>query len=127
MNIPIFARTAKSYSSKSIIELLLDKYIPQSKIATQQPVSVEENLVFIMDLSKLNKPEDIRADDLGSWICNGKRCSWCVLDEDGDVLEILTKCGSRHPNYHRLVKRYYKHATSGDFKRIIVELYGKCS
>ena len=125
INIPIFSRTHQSYTSRSIVEILLDKNLPQKKIATAQPVSVQDNLVFIVDLSKLCKPEDIRADDLGSWICNGKRSSWCILDEDGDITDILTKYKSRYPNNYRLVKRYYKHATSGDFKRVIVELFGE--
>lgn len=56
---------------KKIIELLLDRSIPLSKIATSQPVGVQDNMVFIVDLSKLAKDEDIRADDLGSWLCNG--------------------------------------------------------
>ena len=124
-NIPIFDKTSNSYTAKSIIELLLDKSLPQNKIATAQPVGVQENLVFIVDVSKLKKAEDIRADDLGSWICNGKRCSWCVLDDDGDVSEIFTKYKPQYPNNYCLVKRYYKHATSGDFKRVIVEIYGK--
>ena len=124
INIPIFERTSKSYTSRSIIELLLDKSLPQTKISTAQPVGVQENLVFIVDVSKLNKPEDIRADDLGSWICNGKRSLWCILDDDGDVSEIST-CKPLYPNNYSLVKRYYKHATSGDFKRVIVEIYGK--
>ena len=83
--------------------MLLDEHLPQNKIATGQPVSVQENLVFIVDLSKLDKPEDIRADDLGSWICNGKRSSWSVLNEDGDIIEITTRYKSRFSNNYRLL------------------------
>ena len=59
--------------------------------------------MFIVDLSKLDKPEDIRADDLGSWICNGKRSSWSVLNEDGDIIEITTRYKSRFSNNYRLL------------------------
>jgi hypothetical protein len=106
INIPIFDKTSSGYSARAIIELLLDKSLPQGKIATAQPVGVQNNHVFIVDVSKLNKPEDIQADDLGSWICNGKRSSWCMLDEDGDVSEIFTKYNSHYPNAYCLVKRY---------------------
>ena len=37
-------------------------------------------MVFVVDLSHLDKPEDIHADRLGSWICNGKRCSNCEVE-----------------------------------------------
>ena len=124
LNTPIYDCTSKHYSAQSIVEVLLDKRLPVSKIATSQPVSIQENLVFVVDLSKLEKPEDIRADDLGSWTCNGTRCLQCVVD-DGVVSEILSESKVRTGNTYCLVKRYYKHATAGDFKRTIAEIYGK--
>ena len=72
LSIPIYDRTSKHYSAKNIVEVLLDKHLPFNRIATCQPVGVQDNLVFVIDLSQLEKPEDIRADDLGSWTCNGK-------------------------------------------------------
>ena len=104
--------------------MLLDKHLPFNRIATCQPVGVQDNLVFVIDLSKLEKPEDIRADDLGSWTCNGKRCVQCIV-HNGEVSEILPGSKSGACSTYCLVKRYYKHATSGDFKRTIAEIYGE--
>lgn len=59
MNILIYERTTDHYTAKGIIELLLDKFLPHSVIATSQPVRVQDNLVFVVDISKLDKPEDI--------------------------------------------------------------------
>jgi len=81
--------------------------------------------VFVVDLTRLDKPEDIRADDIGSWTCNGKCCSWCVVDEDGKVTDVFVRNKHKSNSTYCLVKRYYKHATAGDFKRTIAELYGK--
>lgn len=106
-----------------IIQVLLDKELSPSRIVTSQPVSVEDNFVFVVDLSKLEKPEDIRADDLGSWTCNGKRSLHCIFE--GNVLtEIVAPSKLRTGKTYCLVKRYYKHATAGDFKRTIAEIYG---
>ena len=52
------------------------------KLLLLHPVSVQDNMVFVIDLSHLDKPQDIHADDLGSWTCNGKRCSNCDLEDD---------------------------------------------
>ena len=41
--------------------------IPLTKIPTSQSVCVQDNCVFIVDISKLENPEDICADDLGSY------------------------------------------------------------
>ena len=71
---------------------------------------VSENLVFVLDMSRLDKPQDVCADDLGSWVCNSKRYNSCEI-EDGHVMEIY-------------LEQYYKQATSGDFRRIVAEIYG---
>ena len=82
-----------------------------------------ENLVFVVDLSELNKPEGVRADDLGSWVCNGKRCNV----ENGRVMEVLSGTSVKKESTCRLVRQYYKHATSGDFRTAIAEIYGNLS
>ena len=124
LSIPIYDRTSKHYTAKNIVEVLLDKHLPFNRIATCQPVGVQDNLVFVIDLSQLEKPEDIRADDLGSWTCNGKRCVQCVV-HDGEVSDIIPGSKSGTCSTYCLVKRYYKHATAGDFKRTIAEIYGE--
>ena len=65
------------------MEVLLDKHLPFNRIATCQPVGVQDNLVFVIDLSQLEEAEDIRADDLGSWTCNGNDvCSvLCMMEK----------------------------------------------
>lgn len=59
--------------------------------------------------------------------CNGKRMTCCEV-ENGEVTKtnLLSKC-RRGPCSYTLIKRYYKHATAGDFKRTIAELIGMCN
>ena len=64
--IPVYEETSNHYTAKEIVETLLDKTIPLTKITTTQPVSCQDNFTFVVDISKLDKPEDIRCDDLGS-------------------------------------------------------------
>ena len=104
--------------------MLLDKHLPFNRIATCQPVGVQDNLVFVIDLSQLEEPEDIIADDLGSWTCNGIRCVQCVV-HDREVSEILSGPKSGIHSTYCLVKRNYEHATAGDFKWTIAEIYGE--
>ncbi len=72
LSIPVYNQTSKHYSAKDIKEVLLAKHLPLNRIATCQPVGIEDNLVFVINLSQLEKPEDVRADDLGLWMYNGK-------------------------------------------------------
>ena len=123
LELPIYEKTSQTYSAKEITEILLESDLLTSRIATSHPVSVQDNLVFVVDLSQLEKPEDIRADDLGSWVCNGKRCNGCEV-EDGQVTEVFSGLSIQGGSTYRLVRRYYKHATSTDFRRTIAEIYG---
>ena len=45
-----------------------------AKVATIRLISVQDNLTFVVDMSKLDSIEDIRTDDLGSWYCMGSIC-----------------------------------------------------
>ena len=113
------------YNAQKIVEVLLDPTLPANKIATTQPVFIQDNVIFIVDMSKLDKPEDIRADDLGSWSCNGKRLIRCIVDDKGNVSELVTKQKTHSGETYTLVRRYYEHMTSKDFKKTIAELIGK--
>jgi len=123
VNLPVYTHTEQHYTTKEIVEILLDKNIPCSRIATSQPTCVEDNFIFIVDISKLDKPEDIRADDLGSWTCTGTRRPQCSVDEQGFVIDIITEEKSRRDMF-TLIKRYYRHSTAGDYKKTIAEIYG---
>ena len=122
-NVPIFDCTSHQYSAKEIVNVLLDQSLPVEKISTSRPTFVEDNFIFVVDLSKLDDPKDVRADDLGSWICNGKRSVQCAI-EDGRAFEIVPTSNTNVGITYRLIRRYYKHATAGDFARIISEIYG---
>ncbi len=50
-------------------------------------------------------------------------CSGVV--RDGKVSDILPGSKSGTCNTYCIVKRYYKHATAGDFKGMIAEIYGE--
>ena len=50
----MFAEITDHYTAKEMTELLLNKKVPLTKIATSQPVCVQDNYVFIVDISKLD-------------------------------------------------------------------------
>ena len=79
-NLPVYECTKYRYNALNIAKILLSLKLPESKIATTRPVCVQDNVAFIVDLSKLDNERDIRADGLGSWHCNGKRVIKCAVD-----------------------------------------------
>lgn len=121
----MFEYTSHRYNAEKIAEVLLDPKLPNSKIATSRPVAIQDNVTFIVDLTKLQSKQDIRADDLGSWHCNGKRLIQCKVDKFGKVVELVDKPSKRTGTLHTIVRRYYEHATARDFKKTIAEILGK--
>ena len=59
---PVFASGIKKYSAEELINILLEKSIHQGYACEQQPLRVRESKVFIIDTSKLNHLDDIKAD-----------------------------------------------------------------
>lgn len=124
-NLPVYEHTNRRYNAEKIVKVLLNPNIPVGRVSTSQPVCVQDNVTLIVDLSKLHTKEDIRADDLGSWHCNGKRFIKCEVDDEGNVIEIVTQARRRAGSLYTLIRRYYEHTTSRDFKKTIAEILGK--
>ena len=53
--------------TQELVTILLDPDLKQEKICKTQPVVVEHNTVFIVDLSALECVKDLNCDDMGSW------------------------------------------------------------
>lgn len=126
-NLPVYKHTSHRYNAQKIVEVLLNPKLSVDRIATTRPVCVQDNVAFVVDVSKLDKKEDIRADDLGSWHCNGKRFIRCAVDANGTVTELITNSKRRSDSLYTLIRRYYEHMTARDFKKTIAEIIGKCS
>lgn len=124
-DLPIFVRQKKHLSTTEIVETLLDPDLDGNEICKAQPVAVESNLAFIVDLKNLNHPKDLLCDELGSWKCNGCRHTWVVVSDIG-VAEI---CGKNKPDnvdgsLYKVTKKYYLNKGSPDFHRMVVTMEG---
>ena len=116
-------------TTTNIIETLLDPHLDRNVVATTQPVGVENNAIFIVDLKYLKHTKDIMCDVLGSWKNNGCHSTWVIVDAHG----IAETWGKVKPNVasdgsvpYKVRKRYYVNKASPDFRRMIVFLEGTC-
>lgn len=116
-NLPVFERSSSHLHARAIVERLLDPNLDMSKVATTRPVSVQDNVISVVDTSKLSSPIDVRADDLGSWSC--------TLSSTGHVEEILSRKPPNKNSAYCLIRRYYTHGTAPDLRKTVAELIGK--
>ena len=90
---------------------LLDNELEESMMRSVQPTGVENNVVFAVDLGKLETTKDLYYDNMGSWKHNGIHHSWVEVDDLGFV----TSYGKlKPPSTPRLTKEYFTHKTSRD-------------
>ena len=117
----MYGSNKKRLSIEDLADIIIVKPIPQSMICSQQPLRVQHNCSFVVDLTELNNPLDIRADDNSVWNCKGSPSTFISI-HDGVV-----KRRSRlhqHPNHYKITRYYYNHSSSPDFHRIIIMAYG---
>ena len=124
-SLPIFVRQKHHLSTTTIVETLLDPELDPDLVCKTQPIAVERNLAFIVDLKHLNHPKDLLCDELGSWKCNGCRSTWVVVNDEG-VADI---CGKEKPlnvdgSAYRVTRKYYINKGSPDFHRMVVFMEG---
>ena len=87
LGVPIFEKPPSKYSAMRIIKILLSQSLDEQRIAYKRPIEVQSSSTFVVDLTKLAHPDDIKKDSYGRWLHKGShndvfRCSYC---KDGDV------------------------------------------
>ena len=119
-HLPIFGRPNKGYNCEQIVHILLDPFISKELISSTNPVYVHHNVSFIVDLSKLKNPNDVRADDLGSWKCTGSRISTFHVDiRDGTCCIVSNESASLTARVVHIRRQYHVHGTDPDLHRLI--------
>ena len=118
--LPIYSQTRTGYSLSKLVDILMITTIPDEKMCQVQPMGVNRNCSFIIDLDSICI-DDLKADDLGSWKSNGTRRSYFKLNQ-GKEAEFVKVVPSQSADYFAIIRRYFVHATYTKFRRCIVEI-----
>ena len=90
--------TGCTYSEAVIV--LLDG--DASLICTKQPILVENNYMFLVDLNSLDDPDDIKSDDCRHWIHNGRKSiNAAVKFQNKKVVDVQSIRKSATPDENR--------------------------
>ena len=121
-DLPIFSQQSHRPSTAEIMNILLDPDLESSYLCTSQPVAVEKNCLFIVDLRHMKNSKDL-CDDMGSWVCNGVCSGWVSIDEDGTVDNLGKK--PKCCDAYRFRKKYYRLKASPDLHKMVVYIEGE--
>ena len=82
----------QSTDNNNVIPLILNikKKYPK-KISSAPPTNISTNSCFIVDLSKLENPEDVLCDDLGAWSQSTKGKKYYKVHKTDSICNHVTK------------------------------------
>ena len=70
-DVPIYEHPPPKYSAERILQIMLDPDLESSKICSTRPTTITCSATYIVDLSKLAHPDDIKHDNFGIWHHSG--------------------------------------------------------
>lgn len=62
---PVYEVPPPKYSAESILRILLDASILKANICDQRPTAIESSATYVVDITKLADPEDVKNDNFG--------------------------------------------------------------
>ena len=127
LGVPIFERPPDKYSAMRIMKILLSSTMDENKIAYKQPIEVQRSSTFVVDLTKLAHPDDIKRDAYGRWVQNGSHTDVfkCSYYEDGEVYSDKVAPGASGTDVYYLRRLHCVHPSNNSFRRILAFICGK--
>ena len=92
-------------------------------IASTNPVSVENNVCFLVDLDQLQEPEDLLLGDLGSW--NQTKTAvkkYLLTTQKGDNITKITKQPAYAEGCYSVYRRTFVNKRDSSLQKTIVNL-----
>ena len=72
--------------------MLLDPTIPASKVCSVRPTDIVKSATYIIDISKLKHPDDVKTDNFGTWKHSGSHPQVYRVQVEDDGSLHVEKC-----------------------------------
>ena len=127
IGIPIFEIPPEKYSAYAIVHLLLDPKIDENKISSRRPLECSFSSSFVVDVSQLAHPDDIKKDMYGKWLHSGSHTDVfiCTYSDHDDVYIEKAAPGASGDNVYYLRCLHSVHPSNNDFRRVLALLFGR--
>ena len=96
-------------------------------MAYKRLIEVQSDSTFVIDLTKLAHPDDVKKDCYGSWLHKGSHTDVfrCSYDKDGEVTIEKAAPGASGSNVYFLRRLHCVHPSHSGFRRILAFICGK--
>ena len=124
--VPIFEKPPPKYYAFDIMQILLNQRIDEDRIAKQRPLQTHCSSTFVVDITQLSHPDDIKKDIYGKWLYKGSHTDKFRCSFDGNkVLVEKAAPGASGPNVYCLRRLHSVHHSNKDFRRIEAIIFGE--
>lgn len=117
----------EKYSSETILRILLDPSIDPTRICQSWPVTgIVASATFVVDITLLKHPEDVRKDFFGKWIYSGLHpFTFLASVNDNDEVHVERCAVGASGNVFYLRKMHCYHPSRSEFRRMLAFISGK--
>ena len=114
---------------ENLSKIVILEQVEKGLICTQQPTNVCMNSTYVVNLHSLDDPSDIRADENGVWVRTGSPVTYVSLHQSSSGSHHIHKRSKlgKSSHHYKLIRTYYRHADSPDFRRIITTAEGNAN
>ena len=122
----VFKWTREILSATTTLQTALLAPVKLNTLCTATLRALCNNVVFLVDVSKLSHEEDIKSDDIGSWRNNSVHKEKFGMDDKGSIL-FLDDHDMPPPDWVRynLRRTYFKNKSSPDLKKYFFKIQGR--
>jgi len=125
VNTPVFDVPISQYSVEKIISMMLEP-CAKSLICSERPTDIHSSATFVIDLEKLQHPDDAKRDNFGKWNPSGSHTvpfkAW--YNEEGDVQIERLPSHTSGPDVQYLRRMHYIHPSDSRCKRMLAFITG---
>ena len=119
------SKSKRLYSPEQLLKILLNSNLQSSNVLCGKvPTSVSSNVVFVVDVNKLDDPNDLLCDDTGVWRNNGVDSVHYLVSLSNGQASTLEKSFSSDEAAYTLKRVYRVHGTNPGLKKLTVYIYG---
>lgn len=126
---PVYETPPPKYSAEGILKILLNPSMPTSKVCSVRPTNIVKSSTYIIDISQLEHPDDVKNDNFGTWKHSGSHPQLyrVHMEDDGDLH--VEKCapGATGDDVVYLRRLHSVHPSNSNFKRLIAFVSGEYS
>ena len=125
--VPIFEEPPAKYYAFKIMQILLNPKIEEDRIAKQRPLQTHCSSTFVVDITQLSHPDDIKKDMYGKWLYKGSHTDVfrCSFDDNNKVIVEKASSAASGSNVYYLRRLHSVHPSNKAFRRIVAIIFGE--